>query len=91
MITVTEETEEEERNIILDTNNVTMDTSCQSPVTTNKQRENENAILTSERQNTVDVLVETLKGLTIDSTIKNSIYYNSDEDDAKGDPKAIHW
>ena len=31
------ETEAEERNIISDSNNMTMDTVCQSPVTTNKQ------------------------------------------------------
>ena len=39
-------------------------------------------------QNTLDVLVETLKGLTIDSTINNSTYYNSDKDDAEFDPKS---
>ena len=36
----------------------------------------------------MDVLAETLKGLTIDSTIKNSAYYDSDEDDVEGDPKS---
>ena len=78
------ETEEEERNIILNVNNVTMDTFCQSPVTTNSQGENAN---TSERRNNLDKLSETLRVLTIDSTIKNSAYYNSDKDDPEGDPK----
>ena len=42
-------------------------------------------ILTNERLNNSDVLVETLKGLTI----KNSVYYESDsanKNDAKSDP-----
>ena len=46
--TVMEETEEEERNTILDENNVTMDTLCQSLVTTNTQGYIEN--VTNERQ-----------------------------------------
>ena len=78
------ETEEEERNIILDANNLTMDNFCQSPVTNNTQRNNANMIFISERQNNLDVLSETLKVLTIDSTIKNSVYYNSDKHDAEG-------
>ena len=49
IIKSTEETEEEECNIIFYANNVTMDNFCQSPVTTNTQGENENAIFTSER------------------------------------------
>ena len=68
-----------------------MDNLCQSPATTNKQGENVNTVFTSERQNTLDVLAETLKGLTIDSTLNDSAYYNLDEDDAEGDPKTIHW
>ena len=40
--TVMAETEEEERNIISDANNVTMYTFCRSPVTTNTQRKNTN-------------------------------------------------
>ena len=44
-------------------------------------------ILTSERGNTLGALAETLKGLTLDSTIKDYAYYNSDEDDTEGDPK----
>ena len=35
--TVMSQTEEEERNIILDANNMTIDTFCQPPVTTNTQ------------------------------------------------------
>ena len=75
-------TEEEERNIISYANNVTMDNFCKSPATTNAQGENENAVFTSERQNTLDMLAETLKLLTLDSTINDSAYYNSDKDDA---------
>ena len=33
-------------------------------------------------------LTETLKGLTIDSTINDSVYSNSDKDDTEGDPKS---
>ena len=76
--------EAEERNIILDANDVTMDSFCQSPVTTNTQEENANAILTSERLNNLDVLAETLKGLTI----SNAGYYNSDKNDAVGNPES---
>ena len=85
--TVMSETEAEERSIITDANNVNMDTFCQSPVTNNKQRENSNAILTSERRNNSDVLAETLTGLKLNSTINDAGYYNSDEYYAEGDPK----
>ena len=84
------ETKEKEHNIIPDDNNVTMDTFCQSPITTNTQRENADTIFTSERIITSDILSETLKGLTLYSTINESSYYNSDKDDAerytKSDP-----
>ena len=63
-----------------DANNVTMHTFCQSPVTTNTQRNNAN--IPNERRITSDILVETLKRLMIHSTINDSGYYNSDEDDA---------
>ena len=59
-----------------------MDTFCQSPATTNTQEENVNVVLTGERLNNLDTLAETLKGLTIN----NSGYYNSDKNDAEGDP-----
>ena len=59
-----------------------MDTFCQSPITTNTQGENANAIFTSERQNNLNMLAEILKGLTLDSKINDSAYYNLDEDDA---------
>ena len=55
--------------------------------TTNTQGENANIIFTSERRITLDVLAETLKGLTLHSTINISAYYNSDKDDAESDPK----
>ena len=49
IFTVMAETKEKERNIILDTNNVTMDIFYLSPATINTQRENTNVILKSER------------------------------------------
>ena len=82
--TVVAETEAGKRNIILDANNVAMDTFCQSPITTNTQGENANAVLTSERLNNLDALEETLKYLKIN----DAGYYNSDKNDAEGDPKS---
>ena len=35
----------------------------------------------------MDVLAETLKGLTIDSTINDFSYYDSGEDESEGEPK----
>ena len=64
-----------------------MDTFCESPVTTNKQRDNENTIFTNESIINSDILSETLKGLTLYSTINDSSYYNSDKDDASSDSK----
>ena len=52
------ETEEEERNSKHNSNNATMDTYCQSPVTTNTQRNNAN--VTNERQISSDILEETI-------------------------------
>ena len=43
-----------------------MDTFYQSPVTTNTQGYNENMIFTGKRRNTLDVLEEMPKGLTLD-------------------------
>ena len=63
-----------------------MDILCQSPVTTNTQRKNAN--IPNERRITPEILAETLKGLMIHSTINNSEYYNSDEDEAESDPKS---
>ena len=88
IITVMSETEAEECKIFFDANNVTMDNFYQSPVTTNTQGENANAIFSSERQNNSDALAETLKGLTLHSTINDAGYYNSDRNDAEGDPKS---
>ena len=51
----------------------------------NKQRENENTILTSEKRYKLDELTETLRGFTINDVG----YYESDSanaNDAKGDP-----
>ena len=45
--------------------------------------------MTSERRISLDVLAETINGfneLTIQSTINDSAYYDSEEDDAKRDP-----
>ena len=57
----------DKRSINLDAHNVIMDNFCQTPVTTNTQGEDENAILTSERLNNVDSLAETSKGLIINN------------------------
>ena len=65
-----------------DTHNVTVNTFYQTPIKPNIQGETENAILTSERINNLDALAETLKGLTIN----NAENYESDKNDAKGDP-----
>ena len=59
-----------------------MDTFCQSLVTHNTQGDIENVILTSERIYNSGVLAEMLKGLKINDTG----YYNSDKNDAEGDP-----
>ena len=88
IITVVVEMEENKRNIISDANNVTIDSLCQSPITTNTQGDNVNSILTSKRQKKLDVLTERLKVLTNDSTINDSAYYNSDKNDAESDPKS---
>ena len=67
-----------------------MDTFChQSPITTNKQ--GEIAKVTNERQISPSILAETIKGfkgLVIQSTINNSAYYNSEEDDAESNPNS---
>ena len=66
-----------------------MDTFCQSTVITNTQIMNTN--VTNERQISSDILEETIKGfkgLTLQSTINDSAYYNSDEDDAESDLKS---
>ena len=68
--------------MIFDVHNIAMDNFCHSPVRTNTQGNNSNTILTSEILNTSDELEEMLKGLKIN----DSGYYNSDKDDAEGDP-----
>ena len=84
-----EETEEEERDAKRSSNNLNMDTFFNhSPVTSNKQRKNANK--TNERRIYSNILAETLKvfnKLTIQSTINNSAYYDSEEDDNESDPK----
>ena len=67
---------------------MTMNNFCQSPVTTKTQGENRNAIFISERINTSDMLAETLKVLTLDSTINDSAYCHSDENDAEINSKS---
>ena len=83
-------TEEEERDAKRNANNVTMDTFFHnSPVTINTQRKNAN--VANERQIYSNILEETIKlfkGLTLQSTIKHSAYYNSEEDVAESDPKS---
>ena len=81
---VMSEMEEEERN----SNNVTMNTLCQYPVTNNIQIKN--AKVPNKKQITSDILEEKIKGfkgLTLHSIINNSTYDNSDKDDAERDPK----
>ena len=83
------ETEEEELNAKHNANNVTMDTFCQSPATINTQSNNSN--VANERQISLEILVETIKlfkGLTLQSTINDFAYYNSEEDVAESDPKS---
>ena len=63
-----------------------MDNFCQSPVITNTQKKN--ASIPNERQITSDILAETLKVLTLNSTINDSAYYNSGEDDSGSYPKS---
>ena len=75
---VMSETEEEERDAEHNANNVTMDTFYESPLTTNTLRKIENVPI--ERRTSSDILEETikgLKGLTLQSTINDSAYYNS--------------
>ena len=82
------ETEEEERRVEHNFNNVTMDNICQSPITTNTRRRNTN--IPNERRVSLDILEERIKvfnGLALHSTINNSAYYDSDEYDAESDPK----
>ena len=60
-----------------------MDNFIQSPAKTNTQRNNAN--FSNERRISSDILSETIKifkVLTVHSTIKDSVYHNSDEDDA---------
>ena len=70
------ETEEEKHNLILGANNVIMDTFYWSPVMTNTQGENSHTVLTSERRNNLDLMAETIKRLTLKSTINGSVCYN---------------
>ena len=66
-----------------------MDTLCQDSVTTNTQGDIAN--MTYERQIYSNILAETIKGfkiLTLKSTINDSEYYNSEEDDMESDPKS---
>ena len=71
-----EEKEEIESNI----NNITMDTSLQSPVAVNAHKKDANTSL--ERRLASGILAETIKIFkicTIQSTINDSVYYDSNE------------
>ena len=60
----------------------------QYPITTNTQEDISN--LTNKRQIYLKILAEMIKefnGMTIQSTINESLYYDSQKDDAKSDPK----
>ena len=77
------ETEYEERDAKCNANNVTLDTFSRSPFTTNTKVKITN--VPNQRQIPLDILAETIKGfkgLTLQSTINDSKYYNSEEDDA---------
>ena len=89
VIKVMAETEEEERNINSDSNNVTINTFYQSPSTTNTQRKNAN--IPNETQITSDILAETLKGFTIfqQSTTLNIIIQTKMTQ--KTTQNLIHW
>ena len=66
-----------------------MDHFSQYPVTTNTQRKIAN--VPNDRQISLGILTERIKifkGLTIQSSINNSAYYNSDEDDAEINPNS---
>ena len=85
-----EEREEEEHDAELNANDATIDTFCHHlPVTTDTQGEMAN--MKNERPISSDILAETIKGfngLTIQSTINDSAYYDSEEDDTESDPKS---
>ena len=75
--------DEEERDAKHNANNVTMKTFCQYPVTTNTQGNILNVL--NGRRISSNILAETIKGfkvLTLNSTINDSAYYHSEEDDA---------
>ena len=64
-----------------------MDNFCHSPVITNAKK---NTNVTNDRRIASDILEETIngfKGLTLQSTINSSPYYNSDKDEAESDLK----
>ena len=64
-----------------------MDTFCQPPVTTNTQGNIAN--VPNERRISSNILAEMIKGfkgLTLQSTINDSVYYHSEEDDPESDP-----
>ena len=66
-----------------------MDTFCRSSVTTNIQGNLAN--VPNERRISSNILAETIKGfkvLTLNSTINDSAYYNSGEDDSGSYPKS---
>ena len=66
-----------------------MNTFIHSPVTTNIPRKKTD--VTNERQISSDILAETIKRfniLTLQSTINDSVFYHSDQNDAKSDPKS---
>ena len=65
-----------------------MYTFYQYPVTINTQVEIAN--VTNERPISLDILAEMIKvfkGLTLQSTINDSEYYNSEKDDTESNPK----
>ena len=84
------EMEEEERDAKCNANDLTMDTFYNySPITTNTQGEIAN--MKNKRQISLGVLAETIKGFngfTIQSTINDSAYCDSEEDDTESNPNS---
>ena len=84
---VTMETILNRSTISLSQGDISNVTSVHSTISTSQEYAN----VTNERRIALDILKETLKwfhGLTIQSTVSDSVYYNSEEDDAISDPKS---
>ena len=80
-----------EKESISDANNVTVDTSSRA---FNTQRENANAIFTSEKLDKLDDLADTLKDLTINDNkyyASNSVTTSDAQGDLTRNPKTVTY